>query len=173
MVAGDREAGPGRQVGGQLLTPTGEVGEDQDALAGGEHGVDDLVEAGQLAGPPVEILAVPVEVGGGMVADLLQGGDGGQHLALAGGAVVRQLVAEQPVDDGLVQADLLGGHAAVVELVDLVGQLGGDQRLGLGAAEDEQTVEGPQGRLARPLAVVALGQPFDEGVSAGRPGPGW
>jgi hypothetical protein len=37
----------------------------------------------------------------------------------------------------------------VVELVDLVGQLGRDLVLGLGAPEDQQAVEGPQRRLAR------------------------
>ena len=82
-----------------------------------------------------------------MVADLLQGGDGGQHGALALVGVAVQAALEQPVDDGLVQPDLLGGHAAVVELVDLVRQLGGDLRLALGAAEDQQSVEGPQGVL--------------------------
>src|SRR5581483_2990748 len=35
------------------------------------------------------------------------------------------------------------------ELVDLVGELGGDLRLRLGPAEDQQPVEGPQGLLAR------------------------
>ena len=60
---------------------------------------------------------------------------------------------EQVVEHGLVEADLLGGHAAVVELVDLVGQLGGDLGLGLGAAEHEQAVEGPQRRLGRRAPV--------------------
>ena len=46
-------------------------------------------------------------------------------LALAS-PVFAERAGEQPVDDGLVQPDLLGGHRALVELVDLVGQLGGD-----------------------------------------------
>ena len=57
-------------------------------------------------------------------------------------------VGDEPVEHRLVEADLLGGHRAVVELVDPVGQLGGDLGLGLGAAEHEDAVEGPQRRLA-------------------------
>ncbi len=55
---------------------------------------------------------------------------------------------DQPVEHGLVEADLLGRHRAVVELVDAVGQLGGDLGLALGAAEDEDAVEGAQRGLA-------------------------
>ena len=45
------------------------------------------------------------------------------------------------VEQRLVHADLLGRHRAVVELVDLVGQLGRDLGLGLRAAEHEDAVE--------------------------------
>ena len=44
-------------------------------------------------------------------------------------------VGDQLVEHRLVEADLLGRHRAVVELVDAVGQLGGDLRLALGAPE--------------------------------------
>ena len=52
------------------------------------------------------------------------------------------------VEHRLVEADLLGGHRAVVELVDAVGQLGGHVGLGLRAAEHEDAVERSQRRLA-------------------------
>ena len=120
--------------------------------------VDQLLEPGELARAALERSLVVVEVGGRVVADLLEGGDGRQHLALAGGGVVVvEARAQQIVEHGLVEADLLGRHAAVVELVDLVGQLGGDLGLGLGAAEHEQAVERPQGRLARGAAALAVG----------------
>ena len=147
MVAGDRDAGDLGEVVGQALAPLGEVGEDEDPLAGGEHRLDDLLEAGQLAGPPGE-RAVVVLVGGGVVADLLERGDGGEDRPLLRLAAP-SAVGDEPVEHGLVEADLLGGHRAVVELVDAVGQLGGDLGLGLGAAEHEEAVERPQ-RPARP-----------------------
>ena len=136
------------------LAPLGEVGEDQHPLAGGEDRLDDLLEAGQLARAAGE-RAVVVLVGGRVVADLLEGGDGGEDGALLRlGSAVGVGVGHERVEHGLVEADLLGGHGAVVELVDAVGQLGGDRRLGLGAAEHQDAVERPQGRLAlaRPIA---------------------
>ena len=127
----------------------------EDPLAGGEHRLDDLLEPGQLARAAGE-RPVVVLVGGRVVADLLEGGDGGEDRALAwrsplgvGG------VGDQLVEHRLVQADLLGGHRAVVELVDLVGQLGGDLRLALGAAEHEDAVEGPQAPRPRPSPPTA------------------
>ena len=130
-----------------MLAPLGEVGEDQDPLAGGEHRLDDLLEPGQLARAPGE-RPVVVLVGGGVVADLLERGDGGEDRALLRLAAGLGGVGHQPVEHGLVEADLLGRHRAVVELVDAVGQLGGDHRLALGAAEHEDAVERAQRGLA-------------------------
>jgi hypothetical protein len=154
VVAVDRPGRPGRQVVGQALAPFGEVGEDQHLLPGREHRVHDLLQPGQLARAAHERLAV-VLVGGGMVADLLQGGDGGQDVALAALVVAG---GDQAVDHRLVEADLLGGHGAVVELVDLVGQLGRDLGLGLGAAEHEDAVEGPEGVLATGAPLLGGGR---------------
>ena len=73
---------------------------------------------------------------------------------------------DERVEHGLVEADLLGGHGAVVELVDAVGQLGGDDRLVLGAAEHEDAVQGPQRALAlAAVAVAAARQLGDERVA--------
>ncbi len=130
------------------LPHCGEVGEDQHLLAGGEHRLDDLLEPGQLARAAGQRPAV-VLVGGRVVADLLERGDGGEDRALLGlAAAVGAGVGDQAVEHGLVEADLLGRHRAVVELVDAVGQLGGDLGLALGAAEHEDAVERPQRRLA-------------------------
>jgi hypothetical protein len=84
-----------------------------------------------------------------VVADLLEGRDGGQDGALGGSSSAAG--GQEPVEHRLVQADLLGGHRAVVELVDPLGQLGGHLGLGLGAAEHQDAVERPQGALAAGL----------------------
>ena len=141
VVARDRRTGARRQVLGEPDPPLREVREHQHPLAGREHRVDDLLEAGELARTAGE-RAVVVLVRGGMVADLLERGDRGEDLALARllafGEVGRR---HELVEHRLVQTDLLGRHRAVVELVDLVGQLGGDLRLGLRAPEHEDAVQ--------------------------------
>ena len=134
---------------GEAPAPRGEVGEHEDPLAGGEHRLDDLLEPGQLAGSSGERPAV-VAVGGRVVADLLERGDRGEDralLRLAAGVGVGD-VGDELVEHGLVEPDLLGGHRAVVELVDLVGKLGGDLGLALGAAEQQEPVQRSQGALA-------------------------
>ena len=68
-------------------------------------------------------------------------------LPLAGGARVGD-VSDEFVEHGLVEPDLLGGHRAVVELVDLVGELRCDLRLALGAAEQQDPVQRMQGGFA-------------------------
>src|SRR3546814_10896242 len=66
------------------------------------------------------------------------------------------------VCSSVLEADLLLGHGAVVELVDAVGQLGGDGGLGLGAAEHEDAVERLERRLGAVLAGAARGELGDE-----------
>ena len=149
VVALDRLVELLGEVGGELHAPLGEVREHEHALAGREHRLDDLLEPRQLAAAPLERTVV-VLVRGGVVADLLERGDGGEDLALARLLALGQVVGEhQPVEHGLVETDLLGGHRAVVELVDLVGQLGLDLGLRLGAAEHEDAVERAQRVLGR------------------------
>ena len=141
---------------------------------GGEHGVDDLLEPRQLARPPGERLVV-VLVRGGVVADLLERGDGGEDLALARLLALGQVGGEhQLVEHRLVEADLLGGHRAVVELVDAVGQLGRDLGLRLGAAEHEDAVERAQRVFAAARPVAPPASPSRRRPTAGdelRPGP--
>ena len=80
-----------------------------------------------------------------MVADLLERGDGGQDRPLLRFAAADLAdVGHQAVEHCLVEADLLGRHHAVVELVDAVRQLAGDLGLALRAAEHEDPVEGAQ-----------------------------
>ena len=153
---------------GQTPAPRREVGEDEDPLAGGEHRLDDLLESGQLARSTGERLPV-VAIRGRVVADLLERGDGREDRALLGLAERRGIghVCDELVEHRLVQPDLLGCHRAVVELVDLVGKLGGDFWLGLGAAEQQHAVQRPQ----RCFAVARhLG---DERTVGTRRGPGW
>ncbi len=73
------------------------------------------------------------------------------------------------VEQRLVEPDLLGGHRAAVELVDLIRELGRDRGLGLGAPEHEDAVECTHrvfGFDARPRAVV--GEARDELRAADR-----
>ena len=131
------------QVTGQAATPGCEVGEDQHPLAGRVDGLHDLFQAGQLAGAtgqPLPVVAVCRRV----VADLLERCDGGEDRAFL---LLAQLVGDvdqQVVEHGLVEADLLGSHRAVVQLVDLVRQLGGDLGLALRTSEQQDAVECPQ-----------------------------
>ena len=53
----------------------------------------------------------------------------------------RGLADDERVEQRLVHTDLFGRHRAVVELVDLVGQLGRDLRLGFRAPEHQDAVE--------------------------------
>src|SRR3546814_2648745 len=137
----DRHAGGLGEVAGEALAPLGEVGEDEDLLTGGEHRLDDLLESRELAGATGEGPTVVLVVGR-VVADLLQGGDGRADRALLRAGAALSGVDDAAVEHRLVEADLLGSHGAVVELVDSVGQLGGHLRLGLGAAEHEQAGNG-------------------------------
>ena len=176
VVAGDRRAGALGEVLGEPQAPLGEVGEHEHPLAGREHRVDDLLEPGELARAAGE-RAVVVLVRGRVVADLLERGDRREDLALARLLARRRasVAGDELVEHRLVQADLLGRHRAVVELVDLVGQLGRDLRLGLGAAEHEDAVE----RAHRVLGLDAA-SPSPSLESAGdelrprcRRGRGW
>ena len=83
-----------------------------------------------------------------MVADLLQLGDGGENGALLGLRRAGAGTGDEFVEHGLVQTDLLGRHRAVVELVDVVGELLGDERLGLRAPEHQHAVQSAQGGLS-------------------------
>ena len=81
VVTVDRRSDALREIRGELDAPLGEVREDQYLLAGREHRVDDLFEPGELARPPGE-WPVVVLVRGGVVADLFEGGDRREDLAL-------------------------------------------------------------------------------------------
>ena len=136
---------------GEAPAPRREVGEDEDPLAGREHRLDDLLEPGQLAGATGERSAV-VAVGRRVVADLLERRDRGEDRALLrlGSPLGMPLTCgDEVVEHGLVQTDLLGRHRAVVELVDLVRQLGSDLGLALRAAEQQDPVQRAQRGLPR------------------------
>ncbi len=115
----------------------------EDPFTGGEDGFDDLLQTGQLARSTGERLAVVV-VGRRVVADLFQRCDRGQDRSLLAFGVRVGRLRDETVEHSLIETDLLRCHRAVVEFVDLVGQLRGDFRLGLCAAEDENSVQRPQ-----------------------------
>ena len=152
MIAGDVHAGALTEVHRHSLAPLREVGEDQHPLAGGEDRLHELLETGELPRTAVQRLVV-VLVGRGVVADLFQRGDGRQDRALLHLAVDPGRLLHERVEDRLVQTDLLLGHRAVVELVDLLRKLGRDLRLELRAAEHEDAVQGTEGRLPLPCEL--------------------
>ena len=114
-----------------------ELGEHQGLLAGVEQVGDQLVEAGQLAGSATEPRPVAERVRR-VVADLLQPGQRGQHQAAAAHAGGLLGVGQQLVDDALVHAGLLAGQRGPGQLLDLVGQVGHQRLVGLGAAQQER-----------------------------------
>src|SRR5688572_17115456 len=108
---------------GQTPTPGREVSEDENALAGGEHRFDDLLESGQLARPTGEWSPV-VAIGRRVITDLLERSDGGEDRSLLGFARVSVGLGDELIEDRLIEPDLFGRHRAVIELIDLVGKLG-------------------------------------------------
>ena len=122
-----------------------ELGEHQRPLADVDELVDELVEAGQLAGAAVQS-GIVAERMDGVVADLLELGEGGEHDRAALHALVVIGGFEQFVDDVLVEHRLLAGEAGPGDLLDLVGQLGHELAIGLGTAQHEWPRQRPQRR---------------------------
>ena len=132
-----RQAEPLVEVALQQQAHLAELGEHQRLLAGVEQVGDQLVEAGQLARPAGEPRAVAERVRR-VVADLLETGQRGQHQAAALHAGGLLGVGQQLVDDALVHAGLLAGERRPRDLLDLVGQVGHQRLVGLGAAQQER-----------------------------------
>ena len=101
-----------------------------------------------------------------MVADLLERRDRGEHGSVAPRCQRIGGLREEVVEHRLIEPDLLGGHRAMVEFVDLVREFGGDLRLALRAPEQQQPVERTQSRLG------VAGELRDELCSQGPTRPG-
>ena len=123
------------QVRQEQVAPLGELREAQHPVARGDDLVEQLLDPGQLAGAAGERRAVAQEVGR-VVADLLEPQQPGQHDAAAVDALGLVGVAQQVVDDRLVQRGLLPGERAALGQLDLVGQVVDDRscRSSAGAA---------------------------------------
>ena len=78
VQVGDLAAEPGRQVRPQHRAELGVLGEQQCALAAGEHLFEDLLQPSHLAGTSRQRAAVAEQVGR-MVAHLFQLGHRGEH----------------------------------------------------------------------------------------------
>jgi hypothetical protein len=98
---------------------------------------------------------------GGMVADLLEAHQRGEHEPAASHALGLFGVGEQLVDDLLVQRRLLAGELGVGDLLDLVGQVGQQPLVGLGAPQDERP-----GDVAQAGRGVGVAVAFDRGAEA-------
>ena len=90
----------------QQVAPLGELREAEDPVALGDDLVEQLLDPGQLAGPTGEERTV-VEVVGRVIADLLEAQKPGQHPPAAIDAFGLVGVAQELVDDGLVERGLL------------------------------------------------------------------
>ena len=95
-----------------------------------------------------------------MVADLLEPHQRGEDEATPAHALGLFGVDQQLIDHLLVERGLLLGELGVCDLLDLVGQVGEQALVGLGAAEDERAGDPPEpgGRIGRRLGV---GGPLD------------
>ena len=102
-----------------------------------------------------------------MVADLLEAGQCGEHDAASAHSARLFGVGEELVDHLLVERRLFAGELGVRDLLDLVGQVGHQTFVGLGAAQDEgagqsaeaggrQLVVLPLDRRAEPMAERLL-----------------
>ena len=89
-----------------------------------------------------------------MVADLLEAHQRGEHEPATPHAARLLGVGEQLVDDLLVHRRLLAGELGVGDLFDLVGQIGQQPAVGLGAPEDERLREAAQSRRGIGVAVA-------------------
>ena len=94
-----------------------------------------------------------------MVADLLESHQRGEHEPAPPHAARLLGVGEQLVDDLLVHRRLFAGELGVGDLFDLVGQIGQQPPVGLGAAEDERL-----GEPAQPGGGVGVAVAFDGGA---------
>ena len=135
----------------QQVAHLAELGEHQRPLVDVEQLVDELVEAGELAGATGQPGAV-LERLGGMVADLLEPGQRRQHPTSPLHPLEILGVEQQLVDDLLVERRLLAGELGEGDLLDLVGQVGQQPAVGLGAAQHERL--GQRAQAGRDLSVV-------------------
>jgi hypothetical protein len=132
-----------------------ELGEHEGALAHVEQLGDELVEPVQLARPTLDARAV-LQGLGGVVADLLEPGERGEHPPAPLHALEVLGVDQQLVDHLLVEHRLLLGELGEGDLLDLVGQVGQQPLVGLGAPQDERL-----GERAEPGRHLGVAVTFD------------
>ena len=132
----ERDVGvePRGQVGHEQVPELGELGEAQRAVALGEDLGEDLLQPHDLAGAAADRRAV-VQQQCGVVADLLELGHRGQHVAPAGDAGGVFDLLQHVVDDRAVERRLLAGQPVVLGDLDLVRQVVDDRGVGLDPAQ--------------------------------------
>ena len=131
------ELGP--QVRGHPAEEGGVLAEHHHRLALFDDLLGQLDEPVELAGATGERgLGVFVRDGGGVVADLLELGDPGEHPAASRHAGDVGDLARHVLHHRLVERGLLTGQRAVVPHDDALGQLVGDARVGLVPTQDKR-----------------------------------
>ena len=153
----ERDVGvePGRQVRHQQMAELGELGEAQHPVALGQDLGEDLLEAHDLARAAPDRGAVVQELGR-VVADLLELGHRGEHVAPALDALRVLDLLHHVVDDRAVERGLLGREPVVLRDLDLLGQVVDDRRVGLDPAQQV----GP-GDRAQPRRRLVAAVPLD------------
>ena len=151
----------------QGIADLGELGEQQQALALGHDLLDHLGDPLQLVGARLEEGAAVLEELGGVVADLLEPGQGGEHQPLPLDAVGRLQLALHIVHHGLVERGLFRGEVAVDLLLHLVRQVLDDALVALEPTQDEpksgnwsakNAKNAKQIRVLQPLQVSPYGR---------------
>ena len=129
-----------RQIGSQQLRHFRELREDQGPLPLLRDLGQDLDEARQLPGPPRQEPAGGQEVLG-VVADLLEAGQGAQDLPSPRKAGVAFDPLQALVHGRLVERGLLDGEVAIDPRLVFLWQIADDLRVGLEPAQDERPDE--------------------------------
>ena len=153
------------QVGLEQVTPFGELGEQQGPIPRLDHLFENFLEplhlgaaAGKASGAMGGSVGVFLEGEGGMVADLLELGEQGQHLAvfLTEGRAGNRI--EAGFDRLVVELFLLGAEAHPFAQFHLLGQVGNDRFVGLEPAQDEGPHPGLEVAQGGHIAIALNGQ---------------
>ena len=147
------------EVAHEQLAHLPELGEHERPLVDVEQLVDELVEAGQLAGAPGEAASRRRATWAGWLQICLSRVSAASTRPRRFIPVVVGGVGEQLVDDVLVEHRLLAGEAGPGDLLDLVGQVGHERPVGLGAAQHERLRQraAARGRAASPSPSRSIG----------------
>ena len=126
-------------MGLQQVPPLGELGEQQRPIARLDHLLEDFLQALQLGAAAGEAGLHPLflQGQGRVVADLLQSGEQGQHLAMLLAQRCPRDRIQAFVNSSVVELLLLGAQTHPFPQFHLFRQVRDDRAIGLQATQDE------------------------------------